>query len=173
MPVEVQHGQPSSNFTTRSTDTPGFNAGGMIKGSDGSGCTSGFAIRINGVSHTTTARHCSATPFHAWGLPSSNYGTTTMTSGIGGLGGSVTTIRVHQMTSGQIAGAHGDSGGPIVIPNSDGTHVWAVGMLEGSNEAQTSSCGSMRVATQCSAYIEFTSMRTIINSIAGASLQTT
>lgn len=233
--VKVEYGQPSSNFTTRATDTPGFNAGGMIKGANGSGCTSGFAIYIRGVSHTTTARHCTSTPFRAWSLSSSNYGSTTTTSGIGlarilsgtgfarsfdgawnnsagyfktvnaladvslgshvcssgansgvhcnlvvdqmnesfndGLGGSVTTIRVHQ-ASGGVAGAHGDSGGPIIIPNSDGSHVWAVGMLQGSNETQTSNCGSLRIATQCSSYIEFTSMRTIINSIAGASLQT-
>ncbi len=234
--AKVVYGEQSVPYTTRSTDSGDLNAGGMIRGADGSGCSSGFAINIGGVPHTTTARHCNATPYTAWDLASTSYGSTTTTSGIGlarvlsargfywmfdgawnnaagyhktvnaladvsigshvcssgansgvhctlvvdqmnesfndGLGGSVTTIRVHQTTSGQIAGARGDSGGPILIPNSDGIHVWAVGMLEGSNEAQTTNCGSLRVPTQCSAYIEFTSERTIINSIAGASLRT-
>jgi hypothetical protein len=241
LPTTTSYGLPSQDYSinvnssnTRSTDTPAFNGGGMIKGADGSGCTSGFAISINGVTHTTTARHCNAVPYHAWDRASSNYGTTATTSGIGlariltgtgfywsfdgawnnpngyvkvvnattavslgsrvctsgansgvhcnlvvdqmnesfndGLGGSVTTIRVHQTVSGQIAGAHGDSGGPVLIPNTNGVDIWAVGMLQGSNEAQTTSCGSVRVATTCSAYIELTSIQTIINSIPGAAI---
>jgi hypothetical protein len=250
MPTITSYGLPSQDYTihvntttTRSTDTAPFNAGGMIIGADGNGCTSGFAISINGVTHTTTARHCNAVPYHAWDRAASNYGTTTTTSGIGlarilsgtgfyysfdgawnnpngyvkvvsdttavslgshvctsgansgvctsgansgvhcnlvvdqmnesfndDLGGSVTTIRVHQTVSGQIAGAHGDSGGPVLIPNTDGVHIWAVGMLQGSNETQTSSCGSLRAATTCSAYIELTSIQTIINSIPGAAI---
>jgi len=89
-----------------------------------------------------------------------------------GFGSAVPTIRVHQMTSGQIAGAQGDSGGPIFIPNSDGTHVWAVGMLQGSNETLTTTCGSMRLAVKYSAYIEFSSVHTLLNQLPGSSLVT-
>jgi hypothetical protein len=59
----------------------------------------------------------------------------------------------------------------MLIPASDGTHVWAVGMLQGSNETQTSNCGSLRIATQCSAYVEFTSERVFLNNM-GATLYT-
>jgi hypothetical protein len=241
MPATFSYGLPSQDYsigltgpTTRSTDRSPFKAGGMIKGRDGSGCTSGFAISIHGVRHTITARHCNATPFHAWNRSASNYGTTATTSGIGlariltgpgsagmfdgawnnakgyyklvsntaavslgshvctsgansgvhcnlvvdqmnesfndGFGGSVTTIRVHQVVKGQIAAAHGDSGGPVLIPNTDGKHVWAVGMIQGGNEAQTSHCGSLRVTTTCSAFIELTSIQTIIRSIRGAAI---
>jgi len=236
MDALVTLGSAPANFSTRSTDTSAFNAGGMMRGTGNSFCTSGFGIWINGTAHTTTARHCNHTPYAAWSLASSVYGSNYTTSGIGlasvltgaglywmfdgtwdnsagyhktvnaladvslgshvcesgansgvhcnlvvdqmnesfndGLGGAVTTIRVHQATSGQIAGAQGDSGGPIFIPNTDGLHVWAVGMLQGSNETLSSSCGSLHVAQLCSEYIEFTSERTIINSISGASLRT-
>jgi hypothetical protein len=85
--------------------------------------------------------------------------------------GAQSTIRVYQQTAGQVAGGEGDSGGPMLIPNSDGLHVWAVGMIQGTNEALTS-CPSARVATaRCSVHMEFTSMRTIVNTIPGASLR--
>jgi hypothetical protein len=225
-------GGQSIPYTTRSTDTSAFNAGGMMRGSDGSGCTSGFAIKRSGLTWTTTARHCDAASWTAWNLSSSSYGSRyTADAGTGnrmltgdgfywmfdgawnnstgyhktvwGLAdvskgssicssgansgvhcglivdnmvesfndgyGSFSSIRVHAQSG--IAGAHGDSGGPMLIPASDGTHVWAVGMLQGSNETQTSNCGSLRIATQCSAYVEFTSERVFLNNM-GATLYT-
>lgn len=81
--------------------------------------------------------------------------------------GSFSSIRVHADSG--IAGAHGDSGGPMLIPASDGVHVWPVGMLQGSQEARTSNCGSLRVLTTCSAYVEFTSERVFLADL-GATL---
>jgi hypothetical protein len=48
---------------TRSNDFAPFNAGGYMIGTDTNtglvhGCSTGFSIRVNGVTHTTTARHC-------------------------------------------------------------------------------------------------------------------
>jgi hypothetical protein len=227
-------GQKSIPYTTRSTDVGAKNAGGMIRGSDGGGCTSGFAIKRSGYTWTTTARHCTAASYRSWDLDTaqSQYGNSyTADAGTGnrmltgdgfywmfdgawnnsagyhktvwGLAdvsqgnaicssgansgvhcnlivenmneafndgfGSYSSIRVHAQSG--IAGAHGDSGGPMLIPASDGTHVWAVGMLQGSNQAQTSSCGSLRVATTCSAWVEFTSERVFLNNM-GATLYT-
>lgn len=224
-------GRESIPYTTRSTDVTPFNAGGMIRGSNGSGCTSGFAIRRSGFTWTTTARHCNAASWTAWDRPSSSYGNAYSTDSSGGRMltgdgfywmfdgawnnssgyhktvwgmadvsqgssicssgansgvhcglvvenmneifndgyGSFSTIRVHARSG--IAGAHGDSGGPMLIPASDGTHVWAVGMLQGSNQTQTSSCGSLRISTTCSAWVEFTPQRTFLNNM-GATLVT-
>jgi hypothetical protein len=225
-------GRDSIPYTTRSTDTSPYNAGGMMRGSDGNGCTSGFGIKRSGLTWTTTARHCDADSWVSWDKSSSSYGSRyTADAGTGnrmltgdgfywmfdgawnnasgyhktvsGLAdvsqgsaicssgansgvhcnlvvdnmvesfndgyGSFSSIRVHARSG--IAGAHGDSGGPMLIPNSDGTHVWAVGMLQGSQETQTSSCGSLRVATTCSAYVEFTSERVFLNNM-GATLYT-
>jgi hypothetical protein len=224
--------RPAIPYTTRSTDVSPYNAGGMIRGSNGSGCTSGFAIMRSGYTWATTARHCDAASWTAWDRSSSSYGSrydadagtgNRMLTGDGfywmfdgawnnssgyhktvwGLAdvsigssicssgansgvhcdlivdqmresfndgyGSFSSIRVHARSG--IAGAHGDSGGPMLIPASDGTHVWAVGMLQGSQEAQTSSCGSLRISTTCSAYVEFTSMRVFVNDM-GATLYT-
>jgi hypothetical protein len=225
-------GGQSIPYTTRSTDTSPFNAGGMMRGSNGTGCTSGFAIRRSGHTWTTTARHCDADTWTAWDLRSSSYGGryeadggtgNRMLTGDGyywmfdgawnnragyhktvwGLadvsqGSSICssgansgvhcnlivdnmlesfndgygwfwTIRVHARSG--IAGAHGDSGGPMLIPSTDGVHVWAVGMLQGSNAAQTTNCGSLRIRTTCSAYVNFTSERVFLNNI-GATLYT-
>ena len=227
-------GRASIPYTTRSTDTGAKNAGGMIRGSGGNGCTSGFGIKRSGYTWTTTARHCDDDSWRAWDLDTSasqygsrydadagtgnrlltgdgfywmfdgawnnasgyhktvngladvSQGTSVCSSGANsgvhcGLVvdnmresfndgyGSYSSIRVHAGSG--IAGAHGDSGGPILIPVSGGTYVKAVGMLQGSNEAQTSSCGSLRIATQCSAYIEFTSERVFLSNV-GATLYT-
>ena len=59
----------------------------------------------------------------------------------------------------------------MLIPSSDGLHVWAVGMLMGTNEAQTSSCGSLRIATTCASYIEFSPERKFLSDM-GATLYT-
>ncbi|GAB3905029.1 hypothetical protein GCM10029964_099680 [Kibdelosporangium lantanae] len=60
--------------TTRSTDTAPLNSGGMMVGLTGRGCTSGFAIWLDGYARTTTARHCQDGPYAAWDLASSYYG---------------------------------------------------------------------------------------------------
>jgi hypothetical protein len=227
-----QAGGKSEPFATRSTDYSPFNAGGMIRGSDGSGCTSGFAILRSGFTWTTTDRHCTAASYKAWDAPANSYGNSyqadagtgirmltgdgffwmfdgawndptgwhktvwgladvSQGSNICGGGansgmhcnlvvdnmaesfndgfGTYTTIRVHALSG--IGGAHGDSGGPMLIPSSDGLHVWAVGMLMGSNEAQTSNCGSLRLATTCASYIEFSPERKFLSDM-GATLYT-
>ncbi|UQU63775.1 S1 family peptidase [Couchioplanes caeruleus] len=227
-------GRASIPYTTRSTDTGAKNAGGMIRGSQGNGCTSGFGIKRSNLTWTTTARHCDDDSWRAWdlntsasqygsrydadagtgnrlltgdgfywmfdgawnnssgyhktvnGLADVSQGTSVCSSGANsgvhcGLVvdnmresfndgyGSFSSIRVHAQSG--IAGAHGDSGGPILIPVSGGTYVKAVGMLQGSQETQTSNCGSLRIATQCSAYIEFTSERVFLSNM-GATLYT-
>jgi hypothetical protein len=232
MDAAFKAGGKSDPFATRSTDYSPFNAGGMIRGSDGGGCTSGFAILRSGYTWTTTDRHCTASSYTAWDAPSNSYGNSyqadagtgiRMLTGDGfywmfdgawndptgwhktvwGLAdvsqgsyicgggansgmhcnlvvdnmaesfndgfGTYTTIRVHALSG--IGGAHGDSGGPMLIPSSDGLHVWAVGMLMGSNEAQTSACGSLRIATTCASYIEFSPERRFLTDM-GATLYT-
>ena len=82
------------------------------------------------------------------------------------------TIRAVQRTPGEIAGAQGDSGGPIFVI--DGDHnVYAVGMLQGSQDKSTwpAQCGSLRIPdAECSTQIEFTSVHTILNSLPGSEL---
>jgi hypothetical protein len=69
---------------SRDTDFAPFNAGGMMQGnSGGSWCSSGFAIAINGVTHTTTARHCTDYPYVSADPPNNSYGTSIGTSGDG------------------------------------------------------------------------------------------
>lgn len=84
IPVEhVSESQVQVARTTRVTDMPGFNAGGLMRNtSNGKICSSGFAVNINGVSHTTTARHCVDVPYRASSLTSSTYST-----GLGSLSG--------------------------------------------------------------------------------------
>lgn len=73
-PVQVVLGDTYHAGTTRDTDTPQFNAGGlMIHG--GSICSNAFAIKISGVSYTSTARHCTAVPWTGRDS-STSYGTT-------------------------------------------------------------------------------------------------
>ena len=45
---------------------------------------------------------------------------------------SIQTILAYTTNTANIAGGSGDSGGPIMILNADGVHVWAVGMLQGA-----------------------------------------
>ncbi|MDQ2741886.1 MAG: S1 family peptidase [Chloroflexota bacterium] len=44
----------------------------------------------------------------------------------------IQTISASTTNSALIAGGAGDSGGPIMIPNVDGVHVWAVGIFQGA-----------------------------------------
>lgn len=62
--------------TTRVTDVPAFNSGGLMRNpNNGKICSSGFSVNINGVSHITTARHCVDVPYRADSLSSSVYST--------------------------------------------------------------------------------------------------
>ncbi|MCL1838253.1 MAG: S1 family peptidase [Propionibacteriaceae bacterium] len=232
--VVVEDGSPDVPFT-RSNDASPFWAGGMIRGADNSGCTSGFAVVYQGTSHTTTARHCASTPYRAWDAPANSYGLTYSTSASGqariltGLGGAnmfegawnnasslnkkvigalkvkkgelvcssgansgvhcnllvenltdtfddginaQTTIRVKQQVGGQIAGARGDSGGPIFsVKPGDTSKVYAVGMLQGAPTATLiNSCGSLRISAQCSMTIQLTSIEAILKPLSGAIL---
>jgi hypothetical protein len=232
MDASFEAGAKSEPFATRSSDFSPYNAGGMIRGSNGSGCTSGFAILRSGFTWTTTDRHCTDPSWTAWDAPANSYGSSwdsdpgtglRMLTGDGfywmfdgawnnpngwfktvwGLAdvsqgsticgggansgmhcnlvvdnmaesfndgfGTFTTIRVHALSG--IVGAHGDSGGPMMIPSSDGLHVWAVGMLMGTNEAQTSNCGSLRIPTTCASYVEFSPERRFLTDM-GATLYT-
>jgi hypothetical protein len=57
--VRVEPGQDIALRDGRDADTAPFNAGGFMYGYyTGKWCSSGFSIEINGVAHTTTARHC-------------------------------------------------------------------------------------------------------------------
>jgi hypothetical protein len=79
-------------------------------------------------------------------------------------------IRAHAPSG--IAAAAGDSGAPVFIPSSDGVHVLAVGMVQGSQQQAASSCGSVRIPTNdCSAWMEFTSQREFLKNV-GATLYT-
>jgi hypothetical protein len=82
--VDVRITEAPVKTTTRSTDTGPFNAGGQMSGPNSSLCTSGFGVRINGTVRTTTARHCTDTPYHAADLSSSSYGSPyQVVSGVG------------------------------------------------------------------------------------------
>lgn len=91
----VLEGAAAAPQYTRSTDYSPFYAGGFMgstKGTSTSACSSGFAIRYNGVNRTTTARHCTppSGSWHAWDNSSSSYGSfiaSTATSGVAELSG--------------------------------------------------------------------------------------
>lgn len=81
-------------------------------------------------------------------------------------------IEGYQQTYGQIAAIQGDSGGPVLMPRSDGT-VGAVGMIQAVLNADTNNCGSAYDlgSNTCSPDVLFTSTRTIANAL-GMSLVT-
>ena len=84
--------------------------------------------------------------------------------------GSFANIVAVQQKSGQIAAIGGDSGGPVLFPNSDGS-VGAVGMMQAAG-ASASNCGSVHDSGNvCSATVYFSSIRTIANAF-GATLIT-
>ncbi|MFD4676382.1 hypothetical protein ACFWNN_42135 [Lentzea sp. NPDC058450] len=72
----VQEAPKPTNYVTRSTDTSPFNAGGAMRGSNGSLCSSGFGLSIGNVWRTTTARHCTAGTYAAWDNGAQSYGGT-------------------------------------------------------------------------------------------------
>lgn len=218
---------------TRYSDTAPFNAGGLMDANDSlSKCTSGFAIWYGGQSHTTTARHCTRTPYYTV-RGSQQYGSSIATSGqgaarvlsgggfywmfdgtyydstgyhknvvgyadlsigdgvctSGGMSGahclikvtnlsywfndgygSVQSIVATQQQSGQIAAATGDSGGPVLVPYVGGTSVAAAGMIQAIDNLV--GCTPTAFAASCGKTVLFTSMRTIVNTLPGASLRT-
>lgn len=90
--------------------------------------------------------------------------------------GSANNIMGTQQSIGKIAAIQGDSGGPVIYPHSGGTTVGAVGMIQGivTPMKTGSACGSVRLggANKCSINVLFTSTRTLVNSLSGASLVT-
>ena len=59
VPVHVVPGAGATTSTGRDNDFAPFNAGGyMISPSNGTTCSSGFAINLSGSTRITTARHC-------------------------------------------------------------------------------------------------------------------
>ena len=84
--------------------------------------------------------------------------------------GLVQMIVATQQQSGQIAGALGDSGGPVLVPYIGGTSVGAAGMIQALDDIV--GCTATAFATTCGKTVLFTSMRTIVNTLPGASLVT-
>jgi len=85
--------------------------------------------------------------------------------------GSFWNIEGTQQTSGQVAVAGGDSGGPVLTVdynNGAYTTVGAAGMIQfGSNPV---ACGSVNIATTCFARVDFSSVHTFLNDVPGTSL---
>lgn len=84
--------------------------------------------------------------------------------------GQVQTIVGAQQQSGQIAAATGDSGGPVLVPYTDGTSVAAAGMIQAIDNVV--GCTPTAFAAICGKTVYFTSMRTIVSTLPGASLRT-
>jgi hypothetical protein len=78
-PVRVvdQDGPDVPTAVRRDADTEPYNAGDfMYAPSDHNGCTTGFAIRIQGTGYITTARHCRENDFQSYHLATSKFGST-------------------------------------------------------------------------------------------------
>jgi hypothetical protein len=91
--------------------------------------------------------------------------------------GSFSTIEGVQQSSGAIANIQGDSGGPVIsLASTSSGQVRAAGMIQGflGSGMTGSACGPVYDAgsNKCSTNVLFSSMRTIVNSISGASLLT-
>jgi hypothetical protein len=83
VPVHVVANTPAVLTNGRDNDFAPFDAGGLM-GYNGTICSSGFSIRLGGVTRTTTARHCDAPSYTAVDDASSYYGTGLVNSGDGG-----------------------------------------------------------------------------------------
>jgi hypothetical protein len=68
-----------------------------------------------------------------------------------------------------LAVAEGDSGGAVLVHS--GANVYAVGMIQGGDNADhtgwTCPSGTLHTTAACFSYVEFTSMRVIINTMPG------
>jgi hypothetical protein len=85
--------------------------------------------------------------------------------------GSEPTIEAYR--SAGVAVIQGDSGGPVLVPLSNGTQIYAAGMIQrwaGTN--LNPNCGGTWYtgSNACSRTVGFTSMRTVVNSLSGATL---
>jgi hypothetical protein len=79
-------------------------------------------------------------------------------------------IVASQQTAGAIAVMGGDSGGPVMsLNNTSAGQVRAAGMIQAQGSA-AASCPQARDQFPCSKTVYFTSMRTIVGSIPGATL---
>lgn len=241
MGAQVEAGYEIDPLFSVVNDSAPFYAGGYMKSGPISEpgitplCSSGFAVRLNGVNRVTTARHCRPDKGTWQSRDGSNvYGNIVFTSnqfaamaleGAGrgrvfngawynantpwvpvkgfqdvSVGDFICTnggnsnvhcdIKVVSLSNlypeydgtyfysirglqinGRIAVAGGDSGGPVLVPVSDGFR--AVGMIQGggSEDQRISNCGSRRDATACYKDVYFTSMRSITQAF-GATLLT-
>ena len=85
--------------------------------------------------------------------------------------GTFSTIKAN-LTGGGIAAMEGDSGGPVMsLANTSSGQVRAAGMIQGGDVISIN-CGASYIAAPCGSDVYFSSMRTIVNSISGASLRT-
>ncbi|MFF0484863.1 DNRLRE domain-containing protein [Streptomyces sp. NPDC004435] len=85
--------------------------------------------------------------------------------------GTFDTIHGTQLSSNQIAVRQGDSGGPVLTLAGDGK-VYAAGMIQGVDKF-VGSCGPSAINRgMCGKGVLFSSMRTVVRSISGASLVT-
>jgi hypothetical protein len=81
IPVRLETVDSQITMTTsRTSDTPAFNAGGLMVKRYSSravidGCSSGFAFRLGSTTYTSTARHCVQAPYYAYGNSATSYGT--------------------------------------------------------------------------------------------------
>jgi hypothetical protein len=87
------------------------------------------------------------------------------------------TIEAYQQTSGAISVIQGDSGGPVIsLAGTSSGQVRAAGMIQGffGSGMTGSACGPVYDAggNLCSRDVAFTSMRTMVNDLSGASLVT-
>ena len=91
--------------------------------------------------------------------------------------GTFDTISGYQESSGNIAVIQGDSGGPVIsLASTSSGQVRAAGMIQGEESPfmTGSACGPVYDAgsNECSRTVLFSSMRTIVNNLPGASLLT-
>ncbi|MFB6841300.1 DNRLRE domain-containing protein [Streptomyces sp. NPDC056361] len=85
--------------------------------------------------------------------------------------GAFDTIHGTQMSSNQIAVMQGDSGGPVLTLAGNGK-VYAAGMIQGGDKPVRSCGPSALTMGACGKGVLFSSMRTVVRSISGASLVT-
>jgi hypothetical protein len=77
-----------------------------------------------------------------------------------------------QQTNGTIANMAGDSGGPVMsLANTSSGQVRAAGMIQ-ATDVSSINCGAAYLPAACGSDVYFSSMRTIVNSIPGATLRT-